>query len=141
MSRTENEPQVPTIWDGDKRITGTEDFENDFDPTAYPYREPDRPQYDESYKLLDDGRSFSAYAITLQPGVPTKILGEDPSRDLIYFNTVAPGTVVIGEQSTVAAGLGYFVSGAEKLSTTREVWAAPLGAQAIVVSYWVERRA
>lgn len=141
MSRGANEPPLPTVWDGDKRITGTEDFENDFDPTAYPYTQPDRPVYQEEYNLLPNGRGFSAYSVQLIPGTPVKVLGEDPTRDLAYFNTLVPATAVIGEQSAVAQGIGYIVSGAEKLSTTNEVWAIPIGSNPILLSYWVERRA
>lgn len=139
--RNHNEPPLPDVWNGERRITGTEDFENDNDPTAYPYTEPDRPVYQEEYHLQKNGRTFSAYSVMLQPGTPVKILGEDPSRDLIYFNTLLPATVVIGEQSAVAAGIGYIVSGAERLTTTQEVWATPVGGGAILLSYWVERAA
>lgn len=139
MTRGTNEPPLPRVWDGERRITGTEDFENDFDPTAYPYTEPDRPEYQEQYEILHNLRSFSAYSITLQPGVATKILGEDPTRILAYLNALQPGTVIVGEQSAVSQGLGYIISGAEKLQTTQEVWATPVGGAALVVSYWVER--
>jgi hypothetical protein len=141
MSGEQTAPPTPDWWDGDKRISGTEDFENDFDPTAYPYKEPDRPVYDENYKLLENGRAFSSYSVVCAPGVPTKLLGEDPSRDFFYINSIAANSVIIGEQSAVAVGLGYIVAGAEKLSTTREVWATPVGTQPVAVSFWVERKA
>ena len=141
MSGEQESPPTPDWWDGDKRIAGTEDLLNDFDPTAYPYKEPDRPQYDERYELLQNGRAFSAYSIVLTPGQPTKILGEDPTRIFFYVNSTAANAVLIGEQSAVASGLGYIVSGAERLSTTREVWATPVGVQPVPVSYWVERSA
>lgn len=135
-----NQVESPAIWDGERRYTGTEDFENDFDPTAEPYTLPDRPHYVEDYHRLPNGRKHVAYSLPVTAGVATKILGEDPARDFFYINAATPNSVILGDQSSIAQGLGYIVAGAEKLSSNSEVWATAV-AGTVIVSYWVESKA
>lgn len=131
-----SEHPTPAIWNGEKRQTGTEDWENDFD--TRPYVESQRPQYVEAYRVARKPRPFNAYSITLQPGQATLILGQDTNREALYLNGVAANSIIIGEKSAVSLGLGYIVAGAEKLTTTEEIWATPVGGAAVVISYYVE---
>jgi hypothetical protein len=87
---------------------------------------------------------FNTFTFTLTQNLPVRLVGADPARLKMLLNTSANQDVLIGDQSTVSAGLGFNLTnhnagGAIEINTTEEVWAISTGATALQVYLYVER--
>lgn len=87
---------------------------------------------------------FNTFTYNLTQNVPQRLLGADPARSMVLLNTSANQDCLIGDQSTVSAGLGFNLTnhnagGAIELHTTEEIWAVSTGASTLQVYLYVER--
>lgn len=127
------------------RAAGTEDYDNDFDGSAYVEERPiPKPVIQVDIKRSPQPRPMPRYntlAMTLVPGAdPVPLVSRDPKRQQFRINTPVLRSVQIGDRSQVTANNGYIPCEGDVIANGDEFFiaCAPGIAVATVVTVLVE---